>query len=108
MRPGLRVWTEPPQVASTSSPGKLSLFPAHHGGILIPRDPNQKDHEIQFMKSSDATQDVLPKEGVTVVASLIHMHLAGIRAHVSIIRDGVQIKTIEWKGYDFASKNFPL
>merc|ERR1712176_822544 len=43
--------------------------------------------------------------GIQIAVSIVHMHLAGIRAKVQQIRDGVHIANVyESKGYDFNSQ----
>jgi len=100
-RPGIRVWTEPLQVPATSQPGRLLRYSAHFDSINIP--PGAEPYEMSFMISAEATKAVLPEAGLQVAASTIHMHQAGIRANVQLIRDGVHVANVyETKGFDFA------
>jgi hypothetical protein len=101
-RLGLRLWIEPPLLPSRTVPGQVLLHAAQHDSIRIPADPEQRDYELQFLISAEATKAMLPPDGVQVFSTKPHMHYAGLRARLEHIRNGTHVQNIfDTKSYDF-------
>uniref|UniRef100_A0A7R9W774 DOMON domain-containing protein n=1 Tax=Pseudictyota dubia TaxID=2749911 RepID=A0A7R9W774_9STRA len=104
-RSGLRLWAEPPNMPSSTTPGQVMIGNANLDSIRIPAassSSSQQEYEIQFQISGEATRDVLPPSGVQVFASGMHMHKMATRSRLSVIRNGVHVMdAFDTLSYDF-------
>lgn len=101
-RTGMRLWVQPPAVMTRTSPAGLLQFDSLLSSIQIPADPAQKEVELQFQISGEATRDYIPQGGVLVFGTLLHMHNLGSRASMDVIRDGKRVQTVyESMSYDY-------
>lgn len=87
---------------SLTMPGQIILTNGQLDSIKIPADPEQKEFELQFQISSEATAAVIPKNGVQAFGASPHMHKRGVRSRFQQIRNGTHIQDVSnTLSYDF-------
>lgn len=90
-RSKLRLWVLPDEQARLSESGNIVTHVGAIDTIRIPADPLQRDYTLQFQISSEATRATLPKTGIQVFGAALHMHKAGLRGRLQLIRDGENV-----------------
>ena len=99
---GIRTWVEPPLIPSQTKPVSVFGLLSHLPSIRIPADLEENDYSIQFMIPGDATREYVPPEGLQVIGAVPHMHEAGLRAQLQLIRDGIHILDVfNTMSYDY-------
>jgi len=99
---GIRFWVLPHDQAKLTGSGNIVNHVGQLASIRIPADPLQRDYPLQFMISSEATRATLPETGIQVFGVSLHMHKAGIRGRLQLIRNGENILDVyDYRSYDF-------
>ena len=64
--------------------------------------PGQENFIYSTRCLADCTEKVIPPEGIKMIASMLHTHLAGSGVVIRHLRDGVELKPlVEDRNYDF-------
>ncbi|KAL7536966.1 hypothetical protein ACHAXR_008856, partial [Thalassiosira sp. AJA248-18] len=99
---GIRFWVLPDEQAKMTQSGNIVNHVGQLASIRIPADPLQRDFPLQMMISSEATRATLPETGIQVFGVSLHMHKAGLRGRLQLIRDGENILDVyDYRSYDF-------
>lgn len=99
---GIRFWVLPKEQAALTESGNIVNHVGQLSSIRIPADPLQREYPLQFMISSEATKATLPETGIQVFGVSLHMHKAGLRGRLQLIRNGENILDVyDYRSYDF-------